>query len=119
MHADRAASALSPAEKVPLPRQALAIAGQHSAAAEFIFAIFAVIGTGAGTALALFYAAHEGVATFYVALYVSFLLVTAIGVTGGLHRLFTHRSFKSNRGLAIFLAIAGTAAGQGFFLRWV
>ena len=92
---------------------------EHSASAEFIFAIFAVFGSAAGTGLALFYAARDGLPIFYFALLVSFLLLTAIGVTGGLHRLFTHRSYKSKRGLALFLALAGTAAGQGFFLRWV
>lgn len=108
MHADRVARA-----------HLSVVPGQHSAAAEFIYAIFAVFGSGAATALAIVLATRNGLPLFYVGLAVTFLLLTAIGVTGGLHRLFTHRSYKSKRWLAVTLAIAGTASGQGFFLRWI
>ena len=51
-----------------------------------------------------------------------FLVMYAIaghGVTVGFHRLFTHKSFKPNRGIKIALAVAGSMAIQGPVIRWV
>ncbi len=44
---------------------------------------------------------------------------TLLGITVGYHRLFTHKSFKPNRGVKIGLAIAGSMAVQGPVVRWV
>jgi stearoyl-CoA desaturase (delta-9 desaturase) len=41
------------------------------------------------------------------------------GITVGFHRYFTHGSFKTNRGLKIALAVAGSLAIQGPVVRWV
>jgi len=49
----------------------------------------------------------------------AFYLVTSLGVTVGLHRLFTHKSFKPNRAVKIALAIAGNMAIEGPVIRWV
>ncbi|HLR85741.1 MAG TPA: acyl-CoA desaturase [Nocardioidaceae bacterium] len=49
------------------------------------------------------------------ALYVA----TALGITVGYHRLFTHKSFKPNRGVKIALALAGSLAIEGPVTRWV
>jgi stearoyl-CoA desaturase (delta-9 desaturase) len=54
-----------------------------------------------------------------VALFVGFYIVTGLGITVGYHRLFTHGSFKANRGLRIGLAIAGSMAIEGPVIRWV
>jgi stearoyl-CoA desaturase (delta-9 desaturase) len=54
-----------------------------------------------------------------VALMVSFYAVSILGVTMGFHRLFTHGSFKANRGVRIALAIAGSLAIEGPVIRWV
>jgi stearoyl-CoA desaturase (Delta-9 desaturase) len=54
-----------------------------------------------------------------VALTVAFYFVTLLGVTVGFHRLFTHNSFKANRGLKIALAIAGSCAAEGPTIMWV
>ncbi|GAY12776.1 fatty acid desaturase [Pseudonocardia sp. N23] len=48
-----------------------------------------------------------------------FYLVSALGVTVGFHRLFTHRSFNANRPLRVALAVAGSLALQGDVLTWV
>ena len=48
-----------------------------------------------------------------------FYAITGYGVTVGLHRYFTHGSFKANRGLKIGLGIAGSMAVQGPVIRWV
>ena len=45
--------------------------------------------------------------------------LTVIGIGVGFHRLFTHRSFKTGRGLRAFLAICGSAAAEGPVIEWV
>lgn len=44
---------------------------------------------------------------------------TGHGITVGYHRHFTHKSFKSNRGTKILMAVAGSMAIQGPVVRWV
>ncbi|HVS99131.1 MAG TPA: fatty acid desaturase [Solirubrobacterales bacterium] len=46
-------------------------------------------------------------------------LVTAIGITVGFHRLLTHRSFQTSKGLEYTFAILGTMAVQGPVISWV
>jgi stearoyl-CoA desaturase (delta-9 desaturase) len=52
-------------------------------------------------------------------LFLAFYVVTGLGITVGYHRLFTHSSFKANRGLRIALAVAGSMAIEGPVIRWV
>ncbi|SHH57803.1 stearoyl-CoA desaturase (delta-9 desaturase) [Jatrophihabitans endophyticus] len=54
-----------------------------------------------------------------VVLFLSFYIVSGLGITVGYHRLFTHSSFKANRPLRIALAIAGSMAIEGPVIRWV
>lgn len=54
-----------------------------------------------------------------IALSIIFFAITAHGITIGYHRLFTHGSFKPNRGAKIALAIAGSLAIEGPVARWV
>jgi stearoyl-CoA desaturase (delta-9 desaturase) len=44
---------------------------------------------------------------------------TGFGVSVGLHRLFTHRSFKAHRVLKVVLAVAGSMALEGSLISWV
>jgi stearoyl-CoA desaturase (delta-9 desaturase) len=46
-------------------------------------------------------------------------LLTGFGVTVGLHRLFTHRSFAPNRALKIAFAVLGSMAVEGSVTSWV
>ncbi|GAA0945410.1 acyl-CoA desaturase [Actinocorallia libanotica] len=54
-----------------------------------------------------------------VVLFAVFYLLSAGGITIGYHRYFTHGSFKANRPLRIFLAIAGGLAMEGPVMHWV
>lgn len=45
------------------------------------------------------------------------VIMSGLGVTGGVHRLWTHRSYKANVPLRIFFATLYYSAGQvRFFL---
>jgi stearoyl-CoA desaturase (delta-9 desaturase) len=46
-------------------------------------------------------------------------LATGLGVTVGLHRLFTHRSFQTTRPIRLLLAICGSMAVEGPIISWV
>jgi stearoyl-CoA desaturase (Delta-9 desaturase) len=54
-----------------------------------------------------------------IAIAVLMYAISGHGITVGFHRYFTHRSFKSNRGVKIALAIAGSLAIEGPVIRWV
>jgi stearoyl-CoA desaturase (Delta-9 desaturase) len=46
-------------------------------------------------------------------------LLSALGITVGFHRLFTHKSFETNAVVRFILAALGSMAVQGSVLRWV
>ncbi|HXB50917.1 MAG TPA: acyl-CoA desaturase, partial [Streptosporangiaceae bacterium] len=50
---------------------------------------------------------------------ISFYYIAGLGVSVGLHRYFTHGSFKAVRGLKIALAVAGSLAIEGPVITWV
>ncbi|MDD2857545.1 MAG: acyl-CoA desaturase [Candidatus Nanopelagicales bacterium] len=54
-----------------------------------------------------------------VALFVLFWAITALGITVGYHRFFTHGSFKAGRGIKLMLAIMGSYALEGSIEQWV
>ncbi len=54
-----------------------------------------------------------------VAIMVLMYWLTGHGVTVGFHRLFTHKSYKPNRAVKVFWAVAGSMAIQGPVIRWV
>jgi len=60
-----------------------------------------------------------GFGWLYVALLVGGYLVTGIGITAGFHRLFTHKSFETNRVTAFFLGVLGSMAVEGPLFNWV
>jgi stearoyl-CoA desaturase (delta-9 desaturase) len=45
--------------------------------------------------------------------------LTALGITVGFHRLFTHRSFETYRPVQLVLGVLGSMALQGSLLKWV
>ena len=54
-----------------------------------------------------------------IAIMVLMYWLTGHGITVGFHRLFTHKSYKPNRAVKIFWAVAGSMAIQGPVIRWV
>lgn len=55
----------------------------------------------------------------YLALLGGMYLITAIGITVGYHRLFTHRSFKAPAPVVAALAAMGSMAVEGPVIQWV
>ncbi len=50
---------------------------------------------------------------------VAFYYIAGLGISVGLHRYFTHGSFKAARGFKIALAVAGSLAIEGPVITWV
>lgn len=46
------------------------------------------------------------------------LYLTGLSITGGYHRYFSHKSYKTNSAVEFFLLFFGSMAGQGSALRW-
>jgi stearoyl-CoA desaturase (Delta-9 desaturase) len=54
-----------------------------------------------------------------VVLATAFYYISGLGISVGLHRYFTHGSFKAVRGFKIALAVAGSLALEGPVISWV
>jgi stearoyl-CoA desaturase (delta-9 desaturase) len=54
-----------------------------------------------------------------VVIAIAFYYISGLGISVGLHRYFTHGSFKAVRGFKIALAIAGSLAIEGPVITWV
>ncbi|HLL88779.1 MAG TPA: acyl-CoA desaturase [Tepidisphaeraceae bacterium] len=55
----------------------------------------------------------------HLTLFLSMYMITAVGITVGYHRLFTHKSFRTNKVVQAALAIFGGMAVEGPMLKWV
>jgi stearoyl-CoA desaturase (delta-9 desaturase) len=62
---------------------------------------------------------HVAFSWVYLALLGGMYMLTAMGVTIGFHRLFTHRSFQTSKPVAAAFAVIGSMAVQGPLLIWV
>jgi stearoyl-CoA desaturase (delta-9 desaturase) len=72
---------------------------------------------GFGLAIALLWG--WGFSWVHLGLLLGMYLVTALGITVGYHRLFTHRSFETSAVVRFVLAVLGSMAVQGSLRKWV
>ena len=104
----------------PLPTDAAADTTYepYSAAAR-IGTLVAVVLPLAGFATAVATLWGRGFGWVDFGLLVGMYLLSALGITVGFHRLFTHKSFETNAVVRFVLAALGSMAIQGSVLRWV
>ena len=81
--------------------------------------IFAVVLPLAGFAFAMVSLWGWGFGWVDFGLLVGMYALTALGITVGFHRYFTHKSFETNAVVRFILAALGSMAVQGSVLRWV
>jgi stearoyl-CoA desaturase (delta-9 desaturase) len=84
-----------------------------------IAALSAVIVPFAGFVAAIVFLWGRGFDLLHGGLLMGMYIITAIGITVGYHRYFTHRSFQTPRFVQAFFAIAGAMALEGPVLKWV
>jgi stearoyl-CoA desaturase (Delta-9 desaturase) len=63
-----------------------------------------------------FYFATPSISLFVITFVL--LYITGLSITGGYHRFYSHRTFKTNRLMEWVLLFFGSMAGQGSALRW-
>ena len=61
---------------------------------------------------------HYGLRTLDVAIAVAFYVLRMFAITGGYHRYFAHRTFKTSRVFQFLLALVGTTATQKGPIWW-
>ena len=66
-----------------------------------------------GTLLAAGLWIRNGIGAVELTSLVAMYLLCMLGVTVGLHRFFSHRTFKTGRAMQAMLAVAGSMAAQG------
>jgi stearoyl-CoA desaturase (delta-9 desaturase) len=84
-----------------------------------LFSLVAVVAPLVGLVAGCILLWDWGFTWVHLSLFVGMYLLTAVGVTVGFHRLFTHRSFETNRVVQFVLAALGSMAVQGPLLKWV
>ena len=94
------------------------LAGERGALSHALVYVFVAV-PFAALIVAIPFAWGWGLSRLDVVLAITFHTCTLLGVTVGLHRYFTHKSFKARRALRITLAILGSMAVQGPILHWV
>ena len=84
-------------------------------AANFLAVLLPLLGLGAA-ALFLW---GWGFGWTDMGLLIGMYVLTSLGITVGFHRLFTHRSFETYRGVQVVLGVLGSMAVEGSLLKWV
>jgi stearoyl-CoA desaturase (Delta-9 desaturase) len=72
-----------------------------------------------GLAVAIVLLWNRMIGPLELALLVVFYVITAIGITLGFHRMFTHRAFESSSTFRAIVAAMGSMAMQGSVITWV
>jgi stearoyl-CoA desaturase (delta-9 desaturase) len=92
---------------------------EHRSIGMQITNILAIFLPFAGLITAIVLAWGWGFDWLHLGLLVGMYLTTAVGITVGYHRLFTHRSFETYRPVKLILALLGSMAVEGPVLKWV
>jgi len=83
------------------------------------FALATIAVPFAGTIAALVLGWQCGIGRVELGLFAGMYVLTYIGVTVGFHRHFAHKTFETQPGLRVILAILGSMAVQGPLINWV
>lgn len=71
-----------------------------------------------GFIVAVVIAFQRGIGALEISLLLGMYAVTSIGVEVGMHRFFSHHSFRAGRGVTAMFGILGSMAAQGPILFW-
>jgi stearoyl-CoA desaturase (Delta-9 desaturase) len=62
---------------------------------------------------------HHAIGPLELGLMLGLYVVTALGITLGYHRMFTHRALESSRPFRAIIAVLGSMAVEGSVITWV
>lgn len=85
---------------------------------DWVNTIFLTTTPIAAIALSWLFFKNNGFVWSQVALAVVFYFVTGMSITGGYHRLFSHRAYKANNFVKLMYLLFGAATFQNSALKW-
>ena len=85
---------------------------------DWVNTIFLTTTPIAAVALSWLFFKNNGFVWSQVALAVVFYFVTGMSITGGYHRLFSHRAYKANNFVKLMYLLFGAATFQNSALKW-
>jgi stearoyl-CoA desaturase (delta-9 desaturase) len=62
---------------------------------------------------------NHAIGPLELSLMVGLYMITALGITLGFHRMFTHRAFEASRTFRAIVAVLGSMAVEGSVITWV
>jgi stearoyl-CoA desaturase (delta-9 desaturase) len=62
---------------------------------------------------------NRAIGPLELSLMIVLYVITALGITLGFHRMFTHRAFESSRAFRAVIAVLGSMAVEGSVITWV
>jgi stearoyl-CoA desaturase (delta-9 desaturase) len=95
------------------------MSSEHAPLSVRLVTVIVIVAPLLGLVAAPFFVWGWGFSWVDLGLLLGMYLVTALGITVGFHRLFTHRSFETYVWVKVIFAILGMMAVQGSLLRWV
>jgi stearoyl-CoA desaturase (delta-9 desaturase) len=106
----------SVSEKVPLnSADGAELVPVHAEITMLLVVILPFLGLIAGIALLW----GHGFSWAQLGVFLGMYFLTALGITVGYHRLFTHRAFEATRPVKLILALLGSMAVEGSLCKWV
>ncbi|MBI5198008.1 MAG: fatty acid desaturase [Nitrospirae bacterium] len=60
----------------------------------------------------------NGITWPIIVVFAFYMLATGLSITGGYHRLFSHRAYQTNNAVKLFYLVFGAAACENSALRW-
>ncbi len=93
-------------------------ASERSTKIDWTPTLFLTLTPVAAFGLTALYFATETFSWWMVTLFISFYTATAMSITGGYHRLFSHKSYEANFIIRLLYALFGAAAFQNSILKW-
>lgn len=100
--------------------QRIKITNEHLQRVQQRFAFVTVLAPALGTICAVALAWHlGGVSSVEIGLLFFMYVATTLGVEVGLHRYFSHRSFKTGLPIQVLLGVLGSMAAEGPIIQWV
>lgn len=80
--------------------------------------LFLTLTPVAAVVLTTMYVLSGNFSWWSVVLFVAFYTITAMSITGGYHRLFSHKSYEASAFVRLMYALFGAAAFQNSILKW-
>lgn len=112
-------STILPDPHLAAERQPQGVLPERISLGLWLASLVAVVAPLLGLTSAVLFLWGRGFSWVDLGLLLGMYVLTALGITVGYHRLFTHRSFETNCVVQLLLGVLGSMAVEGPLLKWV